>query len=750
MKSSESAAAERTVATHWSELDRARESQELSRFIDEMTVEEQVGQLVQVNYDGPHVLERLREQVRAGRISSVINLVEADVAEELQRIAVSESRLGIPLLFGRDVIHGFRTVFPIPLGQAASWDPEGVRAAARIAAVEAAASGVNWTFAPMVDVSRDPRWGRVAESLGEDPYLAGRLAAAMVEGFQATDPTRVDSLLACAKHFAGYGASEAGRDYNSVNVSERELRDVHLPPFRATLEAGVASVMTAFSDIDGIPATAHRKLLRAILREEWGFDGFVVSDWLSIAELVTHGVARDAADAARQAARAGVDMDMVSSCYADHLASLIERGTVSRSRLDAMTRNVLRAKLRFGLDRRDPADLRGLAAPGCAEHLAQAYASAIASMVLLRNDGALPIDPDAVREIAVIGPLADDGHEQLGTWVFDGDPSLSVTPLAALRERLGDRVRIQHVRALRTTRSRDTEGFGPAVDAARRADVALLFLGEEAILSGEAHSRADIRLPGAQEALMHAVADTGTPVVAVVQSGRPLALSDVIDRAAAWLWAWHPGSMGGAAIADLLLGTASPAGKLPATFPRMSGQVPIYHARRNTGRPARDVVLIDDLPERAPQHSAGNVSFHLDAGTTPLFPFGHGLAYTIFRYDRIEATPPEFDADADIVLSARVTNAGDRPGTDVAQLYVRDLLASVARPVRELKGFVRVHLEPGESRTVRFRLTAADLAFHDSTLERVAEPGEFEAWIGGSSEAELAVRFTLRDGKVES
>ncbi len=712
-----------------------------------MTLPEKVGQVVQVNLGEDRVPPELAAEIRDGRAGSVLNAVGSEVTNALQRIAVEESRLGIPLLLGRDVIHGFRTVFPIPLGQAASWDPEGVRAWSRIAALEASWAGVNWTFAPGLDIGRDPRWGRVAEGLGEDPHLSARLAEAMVRGFQGEDLSVAGSIAACAKHFAGYGAVEAGRDYASAAIPEAELRDVHLPPFRAAVDAGVATVMTAFHDLNGIPASANEVLLRVVLREEWGFDGMVVSDWRSIPELVVHGVAADEADAAAMAARAGVDMDMAGGAYGSHLARLVREGRVSEDRLDGMVRAVLRTKLRLGLFEAPYTDPSRFPAPGCEPHLEATRMAAIRSAVLLKNDGVLPLEVAQLSRVAVIGPLADDGYEQLGTWVFDGDPDLSRAPLPALREALGGRVHVDAVRALESTRSRDTAGIPAAVAAAARADVAVLFVGEESILSGEAHSRADIRLPGAQERLILAVAETGTPVVMVLMTGRPLALAAVADAVDAILCVWHPGTMGGPAIADLLLGRATPSGKLPATFPRMTGQVPLYYARRNTGRPARPdrITLLEDLPPRAPQHSAGNVSFHLDAGAEPLFPFGHGLSYTRFEYADIRAEPPALRPDGSVTITAEVRNVGERGGEEVVQLYIRDLVASMTRPVRELKGFRRVTLEPGERRTVSFTLTAADLAFHGRDLRPVAEPGRFHAWIGGSSRADLRTTFELEE-----
>ncbi|MFT5145130.1 MAG: beta-glucosidase, partial [Thalassolituus oleivorans] len=610
-----------------------------------MTVAEKVGQMTQVNGAGGQLPDDLREALKAGRIGSILNEVDIATVNEMQRISVEESRLGIPLLIGRDVIHGFQTVLPIPLGQAATWNPELVERGARMAALEAATTGVNWTFAPMIDISRDPRWGRIAESLGEDPYLTSVLGAAMVKGFQGDDFSKPGNIAACAKHFAGYGASESGRDYNTTNIPENELRNVYLPPFKAMVEAGVATVMTSFSDLNGVPATGNRFLLQQVLRDEWQFDGFVVSDWASIEELRTHGFTASDRESVVAAANAGVNMDMASRLYEQHLPSLVEDGLIPLDRLNAMVADILRVKFKLGLFEdpyTDPDDFPSIANP---DHLAIARQTAVQSIVLLENRAqSLPLDRERLSSLAIIGPLADDGYEQLGTWIFDGNPSLSVTPLHAIRKLLGDDVRIEHVRALETSRSRSTTGFAKAVEAARNADAVVMFLGEESILSGETHSRADIGLPGSQEQLISAVRETGKPLIVVIMAGRPLTLTKVVDDVDALLFAWHPGTMAGPAIADILFGVESPSGKLPTTFPRMVGQVPIYYGHKNTGRPAspEKFTHMDDIPPRAPQTSWGFASFHLDAGYKPLYEFGYGLSYTEFGYSDIEISPAEF------------------------------------------------------------------------------------------------------------
>ena len=711
-----------------------------------MTLEEKVGQLNQVSGPGG-VPADLAAAVARGDVGSILNEVDVAVVNELQRIALEESRLGIPLLFGRDVIHGFATIFPIPLGQAASFDPELVRECAEVAAREAAASGIRWTFAPMVDIGRDARWGRVAECLGEDPHLSSVLARAMVQGFQGDDPSGPGRLGTCVKHFAGYGACEAGRDYDYTSIPEIELREVHLPPFKAALDAGVLSFMASFSDLNGVPASANRHLMTGILRDEWGFEGLVVSDWRSIPELTDHGIAEDERDAARLAADAGIDVDLAGGAYASHLADLVRAGEVPETRLDVMVTRVLRMKERLGLFERPETDPRLLPVPGRPEHLAAARRAAIRCTVLLRNEGdLLPLAPEALGSVAVLGPLADDPIEQLGTWAFDGDPGLSVTPLQAIREALAPAgTEVAWVPGLESTRSRERSGLDEAVRAAAASDVALLFLGEEAILSGEAHSRADIRLPGAQEELVRRVAATGTPVVLVLMAGRPLALEGTAELADAVLYAWHPGSMAGPALADLLFGRAVPSGKLPMSLPRVSGQVPIYHARRNSGRPAGPdrYIHLDDFPRHAHQTSGGNTCAHLDAGYTPLFPFGFGLSYTRFVYRDIRVDRPTVPLGGRVRIEATVWNAGSLPAEEVVQLYVRDLVGSVTRPVRELKGFHRVLLAPGECRRVAFDLHTDDLAFHRADLARVTEPGRFHAWIGGDADADLQASFEV-------
>ena len=719
----------------------------ITELVSRMTIEEKVGQMIQSHYAG-EVSADMRGNIAAGRIGSLLNVVDADVANELQRIAAEESRLGIPLLLARDVIHGFRTILPIPLGQAATWNPELVERGTRVAALEAAKTGVNWALAPMIDISRDPRWGRIAESFGEDPYLTSRFAVAIIEGYQGDDLSAPGTIAASAKHFAGYGASEAGRDYNTTNIPENELRNVYLPPFKAAVDVGVATLMASFSDLNGVPASGNRFLMQDILRDEWDFDGFVVSDWDSIDQLTDHGFAADGRDAARKAVTAGVNMEMVSRTYAEHLAQLVDDGEVGIERIDQLVGEILRIKFDLGLFENpytDPDEFPPLAND---EHLSVAREAALQSLVLLQNEGdALPLDADELNSIAVIGPLSDDPYEQLGTWIFDGDPALSQTPLQAIREFVGDRVDVNFVRALETSRSLDTGGFGEALAAARASDAVVVFLGEESILSGEAHSRADIDLPGAQVELVRALRETGKPVVAFILAGRPLTIQNVLEHVDALVYAWHPGTMGGPAIADVLFGVESPSGKLPVTFPRLVGQIPIYYAHKNTGKPAtpETYVHIDDLPVRGAQAAFGMTSHHLDAGYTPLFPFGFGLSYTRFTYSDLDLSGSTVGMRDSLTIRAVVSNTGDVEADEVVQLYVRDLVGDVTRPVKELKGFQRIRLQPGESRTISFTLTPPDLAFYGQDMELMTEPGEFHVWVGGSSDAGLQASFTLVD-----
>lgn len=719
----------------------------IADLIRQMTIAEKIGQMNQLCLGDGSLSEEISEHIRAGRAGAVLNAVDADTVNSLQRIAVEESRLGIPLLVGRDVIHGYRTILPIPLGQAASWNEELVEAGARRAALEASARGINWTFSPMIDIARDARWGRIAESLGEDPYLASRLGVAMIRGYQGDDLAAEGSIAACAKHFAGYGASEGGRDYSTTNIPENELRNVYFQPFKAAVDAGVCTIMASFSDLNGVPATANEFLMRQVLRNEWAFDGIVVSDYNSIPQLCDHGLAADDRQATFEAVSAGVGMDMASRCYAAHLEGLITGGEIESDVVDQLVADILRVKMRLGLFDNPYTTANTDDAGANPDALRKAHEAALQSVVMLKNnDGLLPLSTEKLSSIAVIGPLADDSYEQQGTWIFDADIDAGISCLQGIRDLAGDRLDIHFVKALETSRSNASDAFEDACAAASSADAVLLFLGEESILSGEAHCRADISLPGAQAQLVKRLRQAGKPVVGVILAGRPLVLTDVIDDLDALLYAWHPGAMGGPAIAELLFGLESPSGKLPATFPRAVGQIPIYYNQKNSGRPAigDEVVLIDDIPVRAAQTSFGMTAYHLDAGFKPLFPFGFGLSYGEFAYSNIVTSSRELALGETLTVSADLSNTGSMAATEVVQLYIRDVAASVTRPVRELKGFRRIRVEPGQTVTVSFELSTGDLAFHGRDNRLRTEPGEFRVWIGGNSAAELGTDFCVK------
>jgi beta-glucosidase len=712
--------------------------QRIGALLARMTLQEKIGQMSQSTSMRTPISDQIKSEIRNGRWGSFLNAGSPADRAEAQRIATRESRLGIPLIFARDVIHGYRTIFPIPLAQSASWDPELVAQAARIAAREATTEGIRWTFAPMLDVTRDPRWGRIAETLGEDPYLAGTLGAAMIRGFQGASLEDPGSLAACAKHYAGYGASEAGRDYNSTWIPEILLRDVYLQPFHAARDADVATFMTGFNALNGVPATGNRFLLRQILRDEWKFDGVTVSDYEAIPEMVRHGYSLDARDAALKALRAGVDMEMVSTAYFDHLRSLVQTGQVEMSAIDASVRNILRLKFRLGLfAQKPPEPASALPAPASLD-LAKRLAAE--SAVLLKNDRDLLPLPVSTGRVAVIGPLADSPADQMGSWAMDGHPTDVQTPLAALRARLGN-ARVLYAPGMKNSRDTSREGFSAVRDVAGRADVVLMFLGEEQILSGEARSRAFLDLPGAQEALVDEIARLRKPVVAVILAGRPLTFHHVAENVNAILYAWHPGTMGGPAIAGLLFGDSVPSGKLTITFPRTVGQVPIYYAHLNTGRPPSSGEL--GVPMGNPQDPQGYTSKYLDVDFTPEYPFGYGLSYTTFRYSNLHISRPKLRAGDKLTVSAEVSNQGGREADEVVQLYVRDLVASVSRPVRELKGFRRIHLKPGQKETVAFSITTGDLAFYNVRMQHVTEPGTFQVWIAPDSVRGVDGEFTV-------
>lgn len=720
----------------------------VSELLSQMGLDEKIGQMSQLCGAGGWIPDHLADAIRAGRVGSVLNEVDLDTVNELQRLAVEESRLGIPLLNGRDVIHGFKTILPIPLAQAASWDANIVSEGARISAVEAASTGVNWTFAPMIDITRDPRWGRIAESLGEDPYLCSVLGVAMVKGFQGADLSETGSIAACAKHFAGYGAAEGGRDYNTANIPENEMRNVHLRPFKAAADANVATFMSAFCDLNGVPASGNSWLMDQILRQEWDYEGFVVSDWESIIEMTVHGFTGDDEQAALEAVNAGIDMEMASSSYRDHLENLVAAGKINVEQIDKMVARILELKFKLGLFRDPYTNTENFPALLNESHLQIAKEAAVKSCVLLKNENrVLPFNKAELDSIAVIGPLADDGYEQMGTWVFDGEAEHSINCLSAIEELVGKDLTVNFSKAMENSRSKSQDGFEEAVAAAERSDAVVLVLGEESFMSGEAHSRANIDLPGQQEQLIETISATGKPLVLVIMAGRPLTLENILDKVDAILYAWHPGTMGGPAIADLLFGIESPSGKLPVTFPKAVGQIPIYYSSKNTGRPPSEesCIQMDDVPTRAPQTSLGMASFHLDTGYKPLFPFGHGLSYGEFHYVKITTSRSHIALGESIDIAVDLINTGDRQAEEVVQLYVRDLVGNVTRPVKELKGFKRIKLNPGQRERVSFNLHTDDLAFYNRDMKLVTEPGQFHVWIGGSSEAPLWAEFEVHE-----
>lgn len=709
----------------------------VERLLSRMTLAEKIGQMNQVSVGGD--VANYADALRSGQIGSILNEVDPVKLNEYQRICVEQSRLGIPLIVGRDVIHGFHTVFPIPLGLAASFDTALVEEGARVAAREASAQGVRWTFSPMLDIARDPRWGRIAEGSGEDTYLDARMGEAMVRGYQGRvlDST---SIAACVKHFVGYGAAEGGRDYNSTYLTERQLRNVYLPPFEAAIKAGAMTLMTSFNDNDGVPSTGNTFVVKDVLRDEWGFDGFVVTDWNSMGEMISHGFGTDRKDVAEKAVNAGVDMDMMTFGFISHLEELVVSGKVKVSAIDNAVRNILRIKIMLGLFEHPYVDIASAeAAQYTPEALAAAQKSAEESAILLKNDGVLPLRPGL--RILVTGPFADAPHDQLGTWAFDGEKEHSVTPLQALREMFPGKV--TYVPGLSYSRERRT-GFDDVVAAARRADVVLAFLGEEAILSGEAHSLADLNLKGSQSELLEALKASGKPVVASIMAGRPLTMERDLPNCNAMLYSFHPGTMGGPALANILSGAVNPSGKAPVTFLRTVGQAPLYYSHNKTGRPYSGQTLIDDIPLEAGQTSLGNTSYYLDYGAYPLFPFGYGLSYTSFEYSKPVLDKAVYSADDAVSIKFTLTNAGKYDGTEVVQVYIRDLVGSITRPVKELKHFERVSLKAGESRELSVSIPVASLAFHGLDGVKRVEPGDFQLWVAGDSASGSPVPFEVR------
>ena len=709
--------------------------QKINGLIARMTLAEKLGQLQQIDgdYQGFARPEQI-EMARKGLLGSTLNVRGAKYTNDLQRAAL-ESRLKIPILLGFDVIHGYRTIFPIPLGEAASWDPTMVERDAAIAAAESRSVGLHWTFAPMVDIARDPRWGRIMEGSGEDPFLGAIMAIAHVRGFQGDDLSRTDKIMACAKHFAAYGAAEAGRDYNTVDMSERTLREVYLVPFKAAKDAGVGSFMTAFNDLNGIPATANSFLLREILRREWAFDGLVVSDYTAVKELIAHGLAANERDAAMYALNAGTDMEMVSRSFNQYGEELLKSGKVSMKTIDDAVRNVLRAKFRLGLFERPFVDENlektTLKKPA---FLQAARESAVKSFVLLKNDhDTLPIGKN-IRRVAVIGSLAADKANTLDWWAGDGKAEDSVTILEGIEEKIG-KSKVRYEKGCELVCDSDKD-FDKAADAAKDADFTILVVGETRDISGEAASRSNIDLPGRQLDLVKAIHAAKKPYVVVLKNGRPLTINWVAENSPAILETWHSGTMGGAAVADVLFGDANPGGKLPVTFPRSVGQIPLYYDHKSTGRPME--------PENR------YTSKYTDIPNTPLYPFGYGLSYTQFRIGDLRLDRSNILPTDPIKASVEVENVGRHAGDEVVQLYIQDVASSVTRPVRELKGFQRVSLAPGEKRRVEFRLTSKELGALDRNMKFGVEPGEFKVYVGNSSEATLTASFIVGIGPTRS
>jgi beta-glucosidase len=701
-----------------------------------MTLAEKVMQMTQININH-HGREELEARIRRGA-GSLLNMYGTNMLNEFQKMALEESRLGIPLLVGNDVIHGYRTIFPIPLAWSCTWDPELVEEGAHIAAQEAAVDGTNWIFAPMVDICRDLRWGRIAEGAGEDPFLGRAMAAALVRGFQSRleDGRRI---VACPKHYAAYGAAEDGRDYNTVDISERTLRDIYLPPFKAAFDAGAGTVMSSFNEIAGVPASINKFLLYQVLREEMGFTGLVVSDWNALGELIDHGVARDLREAARRAALSGVDMDMVSDAYNDHLQALVEEGAVPETIVDEAVRRILRLKFALGLFENPYGDAAQAEATFLQpDFRKKALDMARKSMVLLKNElvqggqPLLPLDAGEVKHLALIGPLADDRREILGCWHRIGRWQDSESVHEALEKAMPE-TEITLVQGC-SLEGDDISGFEEALAAAQAADAVVMVLGEAEAMSGEAHSRAHLGLPGRQEDLLYAVTAAGKPLIVVLLCGRPLVIPWLAENAGAILLAWHSGIRTGQAVADLLLGEANPSGKLTASWPRALGQVPIYYAHKNTGRPAGGPGTM--------QFNMAHRTRFIDEATEPLYPFGYGLSYTNFAYSDLRVTPPE-NLEGTLRVTAVVTNTGERAGDEIIQLYVRDLVGEVTRPVKELKGFQKISLDPGESKRVTFEIPVQELGFHGLDLAYKVEPGDFHLWLGPDSSQGLEGTFTM-------
>ena len=721
-----------------------------------MTLEEKIGQLnLPVTGEittGQAKSSDVAKRIRNGEVGGLFNLKGVERIREVQRQAVEESRLGIPLLFGMDVIHGYETIFPIPLGLSCTWDMKAIEESARIAAVEASADGISWTFSPMVDVSRDPRWGRVSEGNGEDPFLGAAIARAMIRGYQGKDMSRNDEIMACVKHFALYGASEAGRDYNTVDMSRQRMFNEYMLPYQTAVEAGVGSVMASFNEVDGVPATGSKWLMTDVLRKQWGFDGFVVTDYTGINEMIDHGMG-DQQTVAALALNAGVDMDMVSDAFSGTLKKSVEEGKVSAAAIDAACRRILEAKYKLGLFD-DPYKYCDVNRPKkqifTKEHRAIARKTTSESFVLLKNEGVLPLSKKGT--IAVVGPLANTRSNMPGTWsvaaVLDNAPSL----VEGLREVVGDRAKVVTAkgsnligdadyekratmfgRELHRDNRTDRELLDEALKVAAGADVIVAALGESSEMSGESSSRTNLEMPDVQRALLQELLKTGKPVVLVLFTGRPLVLTWEEEHVPAILNVWFGGSEAAYAISDVLFGDVNPSGKLTATFPQNVGQIPLFYNHKNTGRPLQEGRWFEKFR-----------SNYLDVSNEPLYPFGYGLSYTTFAYSDIHLSSTEMSADGKLTATVTVTNTGSRDGAEVVQLYIRDLVGSVTRPVKELKGFEKIFLKAGESRKVSFSITPELLKFYNYDLQFVCEPGDFDVMIGGNSRDVKKARFLLK------
>lgn len=706
----------------------------IDSLLQQMTWEEKIGQLnlhtSNWNLKEPTLSAEYRLQVKAGRAGGLFNAHSVAFTKKMQQIAVEESRLGIPLIFGFDIIHGYKTIFPIPLGEAASWDIDLIKKAAEAMAEESSAAGIHWTFAPVVDISRDPRWGRVAEGAGEDTYLCSRIAEAKIEGFQGGDLSQKNTLLACAKHFAAYGAVEGGRDYNTVDVSERALWETYLPPFEASVKAGVGSFMTAFNEVNALPATANPHLLKDVLREKWNFEGLIVSDYTSVRELVTHGIAADEKAAGEAAINAGLDMDMESNIFNQYALTSLREEKITEESINRSCRRVLAIKYDLGLFR-DPYQycdsLREKRTILKAEFQKLARELARKSIVLLKNDiNTLPMSKEGQR-IALIGPLATAKKEQLGAWSGVGEAESSISLLEGMQEKLGTAGSLAYAMGCGIT-DKSEENFEEAIALARSSDIIVFAGGEEALMSGEAASRSQLGLPGVQLELLKSLHALGKPIILVLMNGRPLTLEWESQHLAAIVESWYLGTQAGPAIADVLFGDYNPSGKLPMTFPRSTGQIPIYYNNKNTGRPAS-----------ASKYS----SKYLDISTTPLYPFGYGLSYTTFKYSEPQTSKDSYQVEEEIPVRFNLSNIGNREGEEIVQLYIQDPVAEITRPLKTLRRFQKEHLKPGESRRIEFILTAADFAYYHNNMELSTDSGIYNILVGPNSVALQQVQIQL-------